>query len=525
MGVQIYHNDRAKTEVQESILLEGECYILDVSEFTEKEVNHWIERERLKKYLSYIPKNKFAQLKFTNVVGNVNLFGKVVDVRSPKLYDGYNGNEQFKKLVSELNKISSLLTYSFTVASSVKREVDRESLNPSDIERFDYFYQFTFNFPIGNNLNSLMYQILSSPNKKTISYDEKVEISSSKNLSKRSFQIIGKNQHFSELTAAHSLFNSPIVRRIYSCSGKALLPMNVLDIKKKESYDTPENRFIKFFLEETKSICLRLNQSIKDSVIQQKVEELKGVIDTFLYQPFFKEIGRLYYMPDSSSVLLNKAGYRELYFHFVQSQFGFTSIVDKLTQTSMKSGLKDMAALYEIWCYFELGKRIFDNKKIHQEFSTRGIKNGDIIRAVSWSFAEVELKYNFSYSRKNNTSYSLILRPDISLKIGDTLYLFDAKYKFSSVSSEGEDDEILRIIKSEDIHKMHAYLDAVEGSVLSVALYPGDTYIFYNRHDKTVAKEISDTKFVGVGAIPLTPNSSAEYLDKFICEILTNQSL
>ncbi len=509
-------------ELYDSILLEGSTYILDISSFSEKEKKYWVEKERLKSHISYHPKNSFATVKFVNVVGNVNLFGRTMDIRSPKFFDGHEGNKQFKLLVADLNEISSQLTYSYTGVSSVRRDVDNKSFNPSDIERFDYFYQFTFNFPPGNNLDSLMNKVLSSPNRKTVSYEEMVPISKSKKISKRCFQEIGKSQHFTELTKSHSLFQSNLAQRIQAACGIPLIPINVLALKNTESFDTPENRFIKFFLEEIKSICYRLNQVIIDKGFRTKIYELKSRIESFLQLLFFREIGRLNYFPDSSSVLLNRAGYRELYYHFVQSKFGFTSIVDNLEETSMTSGLKDMAALYEIWVFFELGKRLFNSKEIKQNFSTRGIKNGDVIRGISWTNSNIELKYNFSYSHRNNSSYSLSLRPDISLKIGEELYLFDAKYKFTSASNSNyEEEEIQRIIKAEDIHKMHAYLDAIESAKLSVAIYPGNKFIFYNKMDKTIAKEVSDVSFVGVGAIPLIPNSDGTILDAFILKLFT----
>lgn len=521
MGVRLYQDNTDMDELRDEILLEGYSYIADLSDFSENEKKYWIERERLGKFIQYIPNNSFAKLKFINVVGNVNLFGRTLDVRSPKFYDGLNGNEQFKSMVADLNDISSKLTLSHTGVSSVKREVDRDSFNPSDLERFDYLFQFTFNFPAGNNLETLINQVLSSPNKKTISFDEIVSISKSKNISKKFLQQLGKTQEFVRIHQGHSLYDSALVKKIQATSGRHLLPVNVPNIKKKESSDTAENRFIKFFLEEIKSICLRLQQSVKDSLLRDKIYELKGKIDSFLFLPFFKEIGRLQYLPDSSSVLLNKAGYRELYYHFVQSKFGFVSLVKKIEQNSMMSGLKDMAALYEIWVFFELGKRIFGEQIITQEFSTKTINNGDILRGVSWSSDRVELKYNYTFSRSNNSSYSLRLRPDISLKVGDILYLFDAKYKFTSLKTKvnDEDEEIQRIIKSQDIHKMHAYLDAIEGAKFSVAIYPGDTFVFYNRPNKSVAKVISEVSFNGVGAIPLLPNSTSEELEEFIIQL------
>lgn len=521
MSLKIYSQTNENDELLESILLEGFSYILDLSTFSEKERRNWVEQERLEKHITYHPKNTIATIKFVNVVGNVNLFGRKVDVRSPKLYDGYGGNEQFKLLVEDLNRISSQLTYSYVGVSTVIREVDMKSLNPSDIERFDYLYQFTFNFPPGNNLNSLVTRALTHPNKKTISFEEIVPISKSKNISRNFLKKIGKVQHFSEIVNSHPLFQSQLVKRIQSASGKSLIPMNVSVISNKESYDTPENRFVKFFLQDIISICHRIEQKIRDKIFLDNVIKLKNEVEKILQWPFFEAIGRLNYLPDSSSVLLNKAGYRELYYHFVQSKFGFKSIVDNLKQISMTAGLKDMASLYEIWTFFEIGKRVFEDKEINQQFSTKGIRNGDVMRGISWKAQDVELKFNFSYMHRNNTSYSLNLRPDISLTINGKLYLFDAKYKFlTNIRNIDEEVEIQRIIKAEDIHKMHAYLDAIESAIFSVAIYPGNRFIFYNKEGKTISSKVSDVTYSGVGAIPLSPNSDNSIMDTFISKLL-----
>lgn len=520
MNLKVYLDNYLNQEIDSGILYEGQSYILDVSQFSEAEKSFWIERERLNSHIEYIARNPRIRLKFVNVVGNVNLFGKLFDVRSRKLRDNETGNDQFKSLVEDLNKISSRLSYSYSGVAAVNREVDKTSLNPTEVERFDYFFQFTFHFPQGNNLDSLMNQILNSPNKKTEAYNRVQPISNSKKVSKNFINTLVKNQNFVELPNGHPMMQSPIVNKFRDLVGRSILPVEVLEEKKRWSFDTPENRFVKFFLEEIKSLCLQIENKEIDEILLKKAKELRNRVDFHSNNPFFRDIGRLYFMPDSSSVLINKSGYRELYYHFVQSKFGFVSLVDEFSQISLKSSLKNIATLYEIWVFFMMSKIIFDDKTISATFFTKGIENGDVVRGVSFTSTLAELKYNYSYTRSNQFSYSLSLRPDITLKIGNDLYLFDAKYKFSTVNIKEEDAEILRIIRSEDIHKMHAYLDAITNAIMAVAIYPGDTFIFYNKVSKSVSKNVESSELVGVGAIPLVPNHVSEFLEEFLGKII-----
>ena len=98
----------------------------------------------------------------------------------------------------------------------------------------------------------------------------------------------------------------------------------------------------------------------------------------------------------------------------------------------------------------------------------------------------ISLFYKKNYKALNQ-SYSVELEPDYSLEVsnissGKSLKIFfDAKFKFDDGS-----------VKSEDIHKMHTYKDAING-YSSIVLFPGHNNIFYKDHS-------SNSPFSGVGA-------------------------
>ena len=58
---------------------------------------------------------------------------------------------------------------------------------------------------------------------------------------------------------------------------------------------------------------------------------------------------------------------------------------------------------------------------------------------------------------------------------------------------------------------MHCYVDAIEGAVCALAVYPGTEFIFYprDRHSPIARKSADMTSMKGVGAIPLLPGETS----------------
>jgi predicted component of viral defense system (DUF524 family) len=143
-----------------------------------------------------------------------------------------------------------------------------------------------------------------------------------------------------------------------------------------------------------------------------------------------------------------------------------------------------------------------------------------------------ELVYNRTWEG-GKESYSVSLRPDFSLmKDGKLEVVFDAKFRFDFKIKEGSEREVLeiedleeaeeeaisggnfeRIVKLEDIYKMHTYRDALQCRA-AIVVYPGDSgCCYYVSGEKKIyslseveenLKEVIE-KLEGVGFIGLEP--------------------
>lgn len=498
---QLFLDNDLLYEVTSNILFEGQKYYVNTENYSQGIIKLWIEENYLQPSLvSYHPLNKIVVIRFDNVVGKVNIFGTIYDVRSKKLYDNMEGNTQFQTLLDDINNLSKKLTFNFTGTSFAHRKTDG-GYSQNDLALFDYYYQLAFLFPNSINLEALLNQCFKSPNAKNDTSLCHRGIEKSKKISSIFYTKLGTASNYANLKAEHPLSKSLIVRRIHDKTGKRLLPLNIQNEEFVSSNDTVENRFIRFFLEEISSVCLRLIILNLDSIITQKAQRLQKCVHHFLRSPFFIGITRLKFIPSASSVLLKKPGYSEIYYHFVQSKFTFKPILANLEKLRHTVGLKNIATLYELWAFFKVAFTIFGSELIEEVFHGQVQKNGSMVGSYTWKNENFELFYNRSFTKNNNGSYSITLRPDISIRSGKLLYIFDAKYKFNSANFD--DTEVDRLPKPEDIHKMHAYLDAISNAKFAIVLYPGTVTKFYNKFDNENNQSLST--FEGIGAIPLSP--------------------
>ncbi len=225
-------------------------------------------------------------------------------------------------------------------------------------------------------------------------------------------------------------------------------------------------------------------------------------------------------IPVESTVLQRRRGYREVFRHFIRMRMA-TRIPIAATDDLLE--IKDVAALYELWTFFEVEdavSRVVGPPSVAESPVTTKLQQYlpcDL--RVAWDDG-TELFYNlrFSRSRKARRSYSLPLRPDVVLRTpsGDVT-AFDAKFrlrKLEEIVPEGEEvkdadvaGERRGVFKQADLYKMHTYRDAL--SVPSVwILYPGHDFRFFeDRADGRIVKTPGELglPLEGVGAIPLRP--------------------
>lgn len=294
---------------------------------------------------------------------------------------------------------------------------------------------------------------------------------------------------------------------------KGFVPEKLEQSRNIETFDTPENRFVKQFIKE----LLHFMKKIEDLVLREKYKEklgsqmeqwteIKTILETALLSKCLQQADDSYVPPIiTSQVLLKRDGYRELMEArnnlLLSKSPIFTYLKDIIDQ-------RNIAEMYEFWCFFELSKRLRDqevlakreNFRIEVETTLEGSLAQSKAKTV---IGDYELIYNKKFMRSRKGSYSVPLKPDFSLVKNDKiLVVFDSKFRFdvkdqeleSSPAEDYEEDaikkfDVERMAKISDIFKMHTYRDAL-GAKCAAILYPGNQNVFFSKSESE--KKIED---------------------------------
>ncbi|MFT5327294.1 MAG: putative component of viral defense system (DUF524 family) [Planctomycetaceae bacterium] len=297
------------------------------------------------------------------------------------------------------------------------------------------------------------------------------------------------------------------------------------------SFDTQENRFVKFALQQLLRLLDECFSQISKSHLASRKQLRKWtvLIDELLLHPFWQQIGVCTEHP-SSMAFHERSGYRD----FIQSindlelSLGVESRLDAFESTS--GDLRPIWELYEFWCYLQLREILVSitgdrgvpelSSVVTKRKCETAIQVGDPGRTCfkfQHAGTAVEIELYFTRLTKPEfqsdcvwlESYSTKFRPDYSVLIkahGNTHWIhFDAKYKVSMPKSAGQPHSY----RSEDIDTMHMYRDAILGTRGCYVLFPGDSTepTIYVRHPSSAYR--SKFSGPGVGAFPLCPGDEA----------------
>ncbi|MED3996108.1 DUF2357 domain-containing protein [Peribacillus frigoritolerans] len=409
-----------------------------------------------------------------------------------------------------------------------------------------------------NNFLDALEQIVRSPHEKLFMKDEKVSINKGLKPNANALKQIARGYPRIRLNESHPLFH-PLKNQYNS---EVTLPVTITSTKKQQSFDTTENRFIKYILQDFQSFFelmknrLKVKKLKKDRFILNELDEIIDLLNEVLKKRFFTDIGDMQFVPISSPVLQKKSGYREVFQAWLKFQLA-SKLIWVGGEDVYSGGKRDVAILYEYWVFFsllDLVENLFTmdvppvKKLIEKTSSGLGLKlkSGNHL-AIKGSFAEfgrklsIEFSYNRTFSRKGKDgqfnyplsgSWTYRMRPDYSLSIWPEAFTqeeaeeqelmvhihFDAKYRadnllnlFGSnseedVAAEKEAQRKSGIYKRADLLKMHAYKDAIRRTVGAYIIYPGDQNRTWSGFHEILP---------GVGAFVLRPGRK----DKDLCEI------
>ena len=320
----------------------------------------------------------------------------------------------------------------------------------------------------------------------------------------------------------HPLAATPL-GRFLKINGQAFFPQTIQEERIETSYDTPENRFVKYFLEDLQNRLKYIADTFaqgKSSYLHpelcEEVARLRLVVCSGLEHPLWREVGRLRMVPSGSMVLQRQEGYRQL-FHFYallqllgRYDYALPALEDLLE-------LKDTATLYEYWCFFQV-KQVLDNFLHLRQITSLVKEDGGLSQSLQEALClhydgNITLCFSrrFSGSKGSdqpllpnsyhvNESYSFDFYPDIAIGFAGRWLLLDAKNKGENGFYGEEENGVISKFKDEDIYKMHTYRDALTEAVGAFILYPGNESAFY-------PVQTDGSFFSGVGALPLRPGS------------------
>lgn len=313
------------------------------------------------------------------------------------------------------------------------------------------------------------------------------------------------------------------------------LPTRVEEAQVRVTYYTPENRFVKTFLGQVGGLIEGMRRVVgrrpAPSAFERRIladcEWMEQAIGPIRRHPFWDGIGPMAQLPVGSTVLQRRRGYRDVFGHFSRLRLAARVPLDR-EQVRDLLEMKDIAELYELWCYFSLTRAV--ERLLGPPSSADRPVTGDLAVAVPRMFEVAwpngtRLLYNPTFSRSGpflRRSYSVPLRPDVALEVPSGpnagLHLLDAKFKLDRLdalmATDGAEDETADEVAAErrgtfkrgDLYKIHAYRDAISRARSVWILYPGTEMRFFSSSTGvTAVPHALPNALDGVGAIPMTP--------------------
>ena len=144
-------------------------------------------------------------------------------------------------------------------------------------------------------------------------------------------------------------------RNIAMDQGGNLVVNRVLASRKQITYDTNENRFVKFILKATirklEDFITRYKKSVKnpEETVLLETDRMINKVRSILNNSFLRGVSE-YTAAQSMSLVFGMApGYRELYKYYLMLQRGLSIHGD-----FFRISVKDTAQLYEYWCFIKL---------------------------------------------------------------------------------------------------------------------------------------------------------------------------
>ncbi|VGO22090.1 DUF2357 domain-containing protein [Pontiella sulfatireligans] len=468
-----------------------------------------------------------------------------IDVRSTKL--GYE--DEYRSMLEDI--ADRCADFLLQLESPVEQPLIPDGLTEATLAQRLYFLKSLLG---GEDFQQAVQRIITMPNTQWREEFRTIDVLQSRRLGRyevRQFASAGRRMEVPDTHALHSVMTT--------------IPERIEIRDKRDTVDTPENRFVKHALNMFLQILEDLLEKFpvigngKYPGLRTEIDGLINDLEVTISHDVFKQVALPELLPLNSPVLQRKEGYRQVLRAWMLFELAARLSWDGGDDV-YEGGKRDVAALYEYWVFFkllDLVAGLFELKNppvedlINDKDLVLKLKAGKQlpIRGV-YTGAGRRLHVEFSYNRTFGVageypaqgSWSRQMRPDYTLSLWPdgftqaeaeeqeliTHVHFDAKYKVDSLTKLfGKEDEDLDEEKSAqrsgnykraDLLKMHAYRDAIRRSAGAYVLYPGsekEQMPFRGFHEL----------LPGLGAFPLRPNDSDDgsfAVERFFKEVVAH---
>lgn len=505
--MEIFLNGKA---LHDPILYEQTTYILDVSRDNE------ISSDKVIRNYSSILKHLHGHLYALNVknyIGSLHLLGQTFTVKSNKWEEGYV--QQLWRAVSE-----EFPTLPFSAFRPTKQH--SENTHQAETVRYQQWALARDRILYERGAINAWEWIAREPHQAMIMEYDALPVWKAKELVGSSWGGMTRSGNLEKLVSHHLLEHTALFRNLNRNrldQGTAWFPKEVSVVKKDLTFDTKENRFIQMFLNELWELTEWMNREIRQKMARYRIHrlddlrrennELRQWLQTAIGTPWLKEVQVAYHIPQNSTVLQRRRGYRQ-WFSFYQEFMQGTRYPLSPSEFSRLLETREISKMFEYWCFFQVLRaieQVTNSRRTNYSLSGDNVWGRYIAEGFHLTFTfngkQGELWYNRTF--KKPESYSVVLRPDISLYWDDAWYHFDAKYK----------DLETKDFLAEDLKKMHVYKDAIEGTMVAIALYPAEQVqvsSFYPSHNSKIN--------CGVGSISLSVHENNEKLLHLVTRLL-----
>ena len=439
--------------------------------------------------------------------------------------------KDFRQLLREVNEEVYNLAYDFLMKTSFAAALGKEE-KPSPGE-FYYILGAVF-----DKMFQALNRIRRQPHHKILPVNQVVSPEKVKRADAKTVSWLSKRAHlFQKYPAGIKI------------EGETYLPRKVRDSKKELTYDTFENRYLKWILKQVDRKLKHFSQKYQEAIpssedprVIEKIGLMQKKLNRFYSTSFLKHAGELERVESYSLVMQMAPGYRDVFKYYLMLLKGL-----HIKSDLFNLSIKDLAQLYEYWCFLKLNKLL--REKYHLE------RNGLISleeRGVTVSLAKGKEstleyrdkrsneKFTVIYNRKFTSLPTITQSPDNVLSLEKTgspvkyKYIFDAKYRINV------DPEYIRNFgqagpPEDTINTMHRYRDAVVADEKNndsfnrnvfgaFVFFPhNDEMAYAGRRDNPPGKFYESISRISIGALPFLP-SQTTLVEEFLEEILLESS-